>query len=48
MQNQAAELERLVLTGATSSPLLPPEETVAVMATMDRVREAVGVRYPGE
>lgn len=25
-----------------------PEHTVAVMETMDRVREAIGLRYPGE
>ncbi|HYG93894.1 MAG TPA: Gfo/Idh/MocA family oxidoreductase [Nocardioides sp.] len=48
MQYQAAELERVVTAGGTSSPLLPPEESVAVMETLDRVRAAIGLRYPDE
>jgi predicted dehydrogenase len=48
MQYQAAEMERLVASGSTSSPLMPPEESVAVMETMDRVRALIGLRYPGE
>ncbi|MFA9443999.1 Gfo/Idh/MocA family protein [Egicoccus sp. AB-alg6-2] len=48
MQYQAAEVERLLTAGETASPLMPPEESVAVMATMDQVRAAIGVRYPGE
>ena len=48
MQYQACELERVVAAGELSSPLLQPEESVAVMETMDRVREAIGLRYPGE
>ncbi|HYH34061.1 MAG TPA: gfo/Idh/MocA family oxidoreductase, partial [Nocardioides sp.] len=48
MQYQAAEVERLLATGGTSSPLMTPSESVAVMETMDRVRAAIGLRYPGE
>ena len=48
MQYQAAELERLVAAGETRSPLLPPQATLEVVATMDEVRAALGVRYPGE
>ena len=48
MQYQAAEVERLLLSGQTASPLMTPEDSVAVMATMDAVRAAIGVRYPGE
>jgi predicted dehydrogenase len=48
MQYQAAEVERLIAAGETASPLLPPEETVAVVGTLDRVRAAIGLRYPGE
>lgn len=48
MQYQAAEVERVLAAGGTSSPLLTPEESVAVIATMDRVRAAIGLRYPGE
>ncbi len=48
MQFQAAELERLVATGATVGDVLPPEETVAIMGTLDEVRRQIGLRYPGE
>lgn len=48
MQYQAAEVERVLAAGELSSPLLTPEHTVAVMETMDRVRAAIELRYPGE
>jgi predicted dehydrogenase len=48
MQYQAAELERVVASGEVSSPILPPEESVAVVETLDQVRAAIGLRYPGE
>lgn len=48
MQYQAAEVERVLAAGELSSPLLTPEHTVAVMETMDRVRDAIELRYPGE
>lgn len=48
MQYQAAEVERALASGELTSPLLPPGETIAVMETMDTIRAAVGVRYPGE
>lgn len=32
----------------TVSPRLTPEDSVAVMATMDEVRRVLGVSYPGE
>ena len=48
MQFQAAEVEGLVERGETESRLMPPEESVAVMGTMDAVRSAIGVRFPGE
>jgi predicted dehydrogenase len=48
MQYQAAEVERLLVAGETASAVLPPRESVAVMATMDRVRRAIGLRYPDE
>jgi predicted dehydrogenase len=48
MQYQAAEVERLVAAGECASPLMTPEQSVAVMATMDTIRAAIGVRYPGE
>jgi predicted dehydrogenase len=48
MQFQAAEAERLVDAGLLSGEILPLEESVSIMATMDRVRELIGLRYPGE
>lgn len=48
MQYQAAEVERLVEAGETASPVMTPDDSVAVMATMDRIREAIGVHYPDE
>nr|WP_272955086.1 Gfo/Idh/MocA family oxidoreductase [Kribbella shirazensis] len=48
MQYQAAELERLVTEGQTVSPLITPEESVGIMRTLDTVRAAIGLRYPGE
>jgi predicted dehydrogenase len=48
MQFQAAEAERLVSEGRIASDILPPQETVAIMATLDAVREQIGLRYPGE
>ncbi|MEO6204105.1 MAG: hypothetical protein ABIO67_01790 [Mycobacteriales bacterium] len=40
--------KRVLAAGELSSPLLTPDHTVAVMETMDRVRNAIGLRYPGE
>ena len=48
MHFQAAEAERLVSEGRIASDILPPGETVAIMATMDTIREQIGLHYPGE
>ena len=48
MQFQALAAERYLGEGRTDSDVLPIEETVAIMATLDEVRGLVGVRYPGE
>jgi predicted dehydrogenase len=48
MQYQAAELEALVAAGATAGEVLPPTESVAIMATLDEVRAQIGLRYPSE
>jgi predicted dehydrogenase len=45
---QAAEVARRVAAGELESPLMPLDETVAIMTAMDQVRAQVGVRYPGE
>lgn len=47
-QVSAIELERLVRKGRTASERMPPEGTLAVMKTLDRIRERIGVRYPQE
>jgi predicted dehydrogenase len=48
MQYQALAAERILADGRTDSDVLPIEETVAIMETLDEVRGLVGVRYPGE
>nr|WP_230208980.1 Gfo/Idh/MocA family oxidoreductase [Tetrasphaera sp. HKS02] len=45
---QAAEVARRVVAGELESPLMPLDETVAIMTALDQVRAQVGVRYPGE
>lgn len=48
MQFQALELERLVTTGCLVGEVLPPEESVAIMGTLDEIREQIGLSFPGE
>ena len=48
MQFQAAELERIVASGALAGDILPPSETVAIMASLDEIRSQIGLKYPGE
>jgi predicted dehydrogenase len=45
---QAAHLAALVAEAARESPLLPLDETVRVLATVDEIRRQVGVSFPGE
>jgi predicted dehydrogenase len=46
MQYQAWALERLVAEGVLAGAELPPAETVSIMATLDTVREQIGLVYP--
>jgi len=48
MQFQADEAERLIRAGEIGSPILSPEESVSIMATMDEIRRQIGLVYPGE
>ncbi len=48
MQYQALAAQQYLAEGLTDSPLLPIDETVAIMSTLDEIRQLVGVRYPGE
>jgi predicted dehydrogenase len=46
--HEALEAMRCLRDGALESPIMPLDETVAVIETMDRVRSEWGLRYPGE
>jgi predicted dehydrogenase len=46
--HEAAHVAQLVADGATESPLLPLDETVRILRTIDEIRRQVGVSYPGE
>jgi len=48
MQYQAAELERLVRAGETAGTILPPSETVDIMAAMDEIRRQIGLSYDSD
>lgn len=48
MAYEAAEAARRIVAGETSSPVMSWEDTLSVMGTMDAVRAALGVVYPGE
>ncbi|XUY29905.1 Gfo/Idh/MocA family protein (plasmid) [Agrobacterium sp. rho-8.1] len=48
MQFQAVEAERLIKSGLISGDIMPPSESVEIMATMDEIRSVIGLRYPGE
>ncbi|MEO8242281.1 MAG: Gfo/Idh/MocA family oxidoreductase [bacterium] len=48
MQFQADEAERLITSGMTVSQIMPPAQSVAIMATLDELRAQIGLRYPNE
>ncbi|MFJ5707031.1 Gfo/Idh/MocA family protein [Streptomyces sp. NPDC093105] len=48
LRHEAAEVMRCLRAGETESPLVPLDGTLAVMRTLDAVRDRVGVRYPQE
>ncbi len=45
---EAAEVVNAVLAGRTESEVMPLDETVSVMATLDELRRQWGLRYPTE
>ena len=45
---EAEEVGRCLREGKLESEVMPLEETLGVMRTLDRIRAAVGVRYPME
>lgn len=48
LKHEAREVMRALRAGETESPLVPLDGTLAVMRTMDTIREQIGVHYPGE
>lgn len=45
---EAAEVGRCLRAGRTESPIMPLDETLIIMETLDRIREQWGLRYPDE
>ncbi|MCI0143004.1 Gfo/Idh/MocA family oxidoreductase [Arthrobacter bambusae] len=45
MQFQGREMERLIRDGALAGTVLPPSESVSVMAAMDEIRRQIGLSY---
>jgi len=45
---EAAHFARIVADGLHDSPIMPAEESVAIMGLLDQVRAQIGVVYPGE
>lgn len=48
MQYEAAEVMRAIRAGETESPLVPLDGSLAVMRTLDAIRDRIGVRYPAD
>ncbi|MFF5788250.1 Gfo/Idh/MocA family protein [Streptomyces sp. NPDC012693] len=48
LRHEAAEVMRCLRAGGTESPLVPLDGSLAVMRTLDAVRDRIGVRYPQE
>ena len=45
MHHQARHVQERLLAGEPESDIMPLDETVAIMRTLDSVREQIGVRY---
>ncbi len=45
---EAAEVMRCLREGLKESPFMPPERSLEVMQTLDRIREPWGLRYPND
>jgi predicted dehydrogenase len=45
LAHEAIEVVRCLRTGETESPLVPLDDTVALMRLMDRIRDQIGVHY---
>jgi predicted dehydrogenase len=47
-QFEFAEAAFRIANGETSSPVMPPEQTVAIMGLLDAIRTQLGVHFPSE
>ncbi|MDR0946053.1 MAG: Gfo/Idh/MocA family oxidoreductase [Bifidobacteriaceae bacterium] len=43
-----AEAATRIAAGETASPLMPPDQTVAVLGVLDQIRAQIGLRFPEE
>ena len=48
LAHEAAEVMRCLRNGETQSPLVPLEDTVAIMRLMDTIRDQIGLRYAAD
>jgi predicted dehydrogenase len=48
LKHEARDVMRALRAGETESPLVPLDGTLAVMRTLDAIRDRIGVRYPAE
>jgi len=48
MYYEILETTRCVRSGLLESPLLPLDETISIVETLDEIRRQIGVRYPFE
>lgn len=48
MQFQAAEAKRVIAAYLSVGPLMPPAQTVEIMARLDEIRAQIGLRYARE
>ncbi|KGA20453.1 hypothetical protein GM50_1850 [freshwater metagenome] len=48
LRDQALEFERVVRSGAKSSAILTPDESILIMESLDDVRKQIGLIYPSE
>ena len=48
LRHQAAEVARCMDQGLLESPVMPLDESVSIMATLDEVRRRIGLVYPSE
>jgi predicted dehydrogenase len=48
LRHQAEEVRRCLRQSLTESPILPLDETLSIMDTLDEIRRQIGLRYPGE